>query len=164
MLSLACFGNASGVVLFQLDPVHELFPASDAASDFAYFSREMGIGFGSPYPRTGSQSVKGIVNGAVSLTVDSSMEFGVFRHYGKGGAFQASETRAEFEDRFDIIAVEVWGCGGSEEAEAQKRAWEWEEREAERRKTVNFDDIEQGKNLLRMAGILNETSNSGGSV
>ncbi|KAF2453884.1 TLD-domain-containing protein [Lineolata rhizophorae] len=127
--------------------------------------------------------------GPMSLHLDDGLEFGVFTHAGEGGgSFRPSSTytqhgrspppaaaassgqrgaaqKGDFCDRFAVTALEVWGCGGAEEAEAQRRAWLWEEAEAERRRRVNLGtgDVEADRELLRLAGIIGG-ERSGGSM
>jgi predicted mannosyl-3-phosphoglycerate phosphatase (HAD superfamily) len=61
--------------------------------------------------------------------------------------------------------LEVWGCGGDDEAKAQAARWAWEEREAEARRKVNLGtgDIEADRALLEMAGLVG-ANRSGGSM
>jgi hypothetical protein len=97
--------------------------------------------------------------------LDSSFEFGVFTHNytSGGGAFHNSTTRRyDWQDRFEIESLEVWGSGGDEEAKEQVKRWEWEQREAENRRRINIGrgDIEADRALLEMAGII--SSNRGG--
>jgi len=104
----------------------------------------------------------------VSLVLDSSFEFGVFthNHTSGGGAFHNSESRKyDFQDRFEIESLEVWGCGGDAEAEEQRKRWAWEEREAEARRKINLGsgDIEADRALLEMAGLVGN-NRSGGSM
>ena len=105
--------------------------------------------------------------GPVSLHLDDALEFGVFTHLASGGgSFHPSALRnADWQERFEIEAVEVWGVGGEEEMERQRKAWEWEEREAQRRRDVNMTkgDVEANRELLKMAGIISE-ERSGGSM
>ncbi|CAD6499672.1 BgTH12-03780 [Blumeria graminis f. sp. triticale] len=168
-----CFGNTD-TILFQLEPTHEVFRASTINTDYATFTKvpssHQGITFGCP-PITTKQlsGVPAHVNlGSVSLLLDSSFEFGVFTHNFSlgGGAFCNSETRKyNWQDRFEIDSLEVWGCGGDAEAEQQRIRWEWEEREAEARRRVNLGtgDIESDRALLEMAGII-DSNRSGGSM
>lgn len=66
--------------------------------------------------------------------------------------------------RFTIQELEVWGCGGKDEAEEQRKAWAWEEREAKLRRELNLGkDIEADRALLEMAGLVGQ-NRSGGSV
>lgn len=100
--------------------------------------------------------------------LDSSFEFGVFTHnyISGGGAFHSSQTRKrDWQDRFEIESLEVWGCGGDAEAEQQRQRWAWEEREAEARRRVNLGtgDIEADRALLEMAGLIGG-NRSGGSM
>ncbi|KAK4693349.1 hypothetical protein P7C71_g4034, partial [Lecanoromycetidae sp. Uapishka_2] len=127
------------------------------------------ISFGSPPPRT--RPVSGIsshaVLGPISLFLDESLEFGVFNHDSTGGgSFHPSQTRkTDWQDRFEIDSLEIWGCGGDEEAERQKAAWDFEEREAAARKSIKFGkDIESDRALLEMAGLVGNHNASGGSM
>lgn len=110
--------------------------------------------------------------GPVSLIIDGSFEFGVFHHDfstfpgGGGGAFRASASRRfDFQDRFSVDALEVWGCGGDAEAQAQAERWAWERREAEARRRINLGtgDIDADRALLEMAGLIGQ-GRSGGSM
>lgn len=147
-----CFGDSS-TILFQLSPVHEVFPASSVNPEYLSFTRpptaHTGIGIGCPHPK--QKATNGlsphVALGAVSLWLDSAFEFGVFTHNytSGGGAFRNSEMRrTDWQDRFEIESLEVWGCGGDDEAKAQRERWEWEEKEAEARRRINIGkgDIE----------------------
>jgi hypothetical protein len=168
-----CIGDAE-TLLFQLEPVHEVFHASAVNHDYISFTKpptsHAGIGIGCPHPKpkpTAGLSSHATL-GAVSLLLDNSFEFGVFTHNytAGGGAFHTSASRRfDWQDRFEVESLEVWGCGGDEEAEGQKQRWEWEEREAEARRRINLGtgDIEADRALLEMAGIIGG-DRSGGSM
>ena len=158
----------SETLLFQLEPVHEVFRASTLLRDYATFTKS-GVSFGSPPPR--AKPVSGLSShvtlGPVSLLLDSSLEFGVFTHdMGGGGSFHTSQTRKyNWQDRFEIESLEVWGCGGDEEATKQRAAWAWEEKEAAARRGVKLGkDMEADRALLEMAGLVGGHGNSGGSM
>lgn len=168
-----CFGDTD-TLLFQLEPVHEVFHASVINKDYVAFSKPPSahpcLSFGCPHPK--AKQTAGLsthVNlGAVSLYLDSSFEFGVFTHNytSGGGAFHNSQSRRnDFQDRFEIESLEVWGCGGDAEAQKQKEMWAWEEREAEARRKINLGsgDIEADRALLEMAGLIGG-NRSGGSM
>ena len=168
-----CIGDVK-TKLFQLEPVHEVFHASSINNDYVSFAKppisHPGIGFGSPHPKPkATAGLSPHVNlGTVSLMLDSSFEFGVFTHdyTSGGGAFHNSQTRRrDWQDRFEIESLEVWGCGGDAEAEQQRQRWAWEEREAEARRRVNLGtgDIEADRALLEMAGLVGG-NRSGGSM
>ncbi|MCJ1258251.1 Restriction of telomere capping protein 5 [Lignoscripta atroalba] len=158
----------SETLLFQLEPLHEVFRASTVNKDYATFAKS-GIGFGSPPPRP--KPVSGlsahVTLGPVSLMLDESLEYGVFTHESAGGgSFHPSQSRQyNWQDRFEIESLEVWGCGGDEEAEKQKASWAFEEREAAARKNLHFGkDIEADRALLEMAGLVGNHNSSGGSM
>jgi hypothetical protein len=168
-----CFGD-SETVLFQLEPVHDVFLASTINTDYVTFTKPPGnepcVAFGSPHPKPSKASRRGgmLSLGAVSLVLDDSFQFGVFNHdfNSRGGAFHPSVSRKfDFQDRFQIESLEVWGCGGDEEAKAQAERWAWEAREAEARRRVNLGagDVDADRALLEMAGLVGN-NRSGGSM
>ncbi|KAL2262247.1 hypothetical protein VTK26DRAFT_2039 [Humicola hyalothermophila] len=170
-----CFGTED-TLLFQLRPVHDVFPTSTMNKDYASFVKPSaatplgGITFGCPPPQQ-SQAYRHCSTlslGPVSLVLDSGFEFGCFTHNYtlQGGAFQTSVARKfDFQDRFEISSIEVWGCGGDEEARNQAERWAWEAREAEARRKINLGtgDIEADRALLEMAGLIG-ANRSGGSM
>jgi hypothetical protein len=171
-----CFGDPS-TQLFQLSPTHDVFNASTYSQDYTYFSKSptfpAGLGLGTPVPtQTASSHSSHTVfrPGPVSLHLDDALEFAVFTHLSEGGGSflpskLPSRKKKDWQDRFEIESLEVWGCGGDEVAEAQRREWAWQEREAEARRRVNLGtgDQEMDRELLKMAGIISD-SRSGGSM
>jgi hypothetical protein len=170
-----CFGDED-TLLFQLQPVHDVFRASTVNKDYASFTKPSasvptgGISFGCPPPQATQASRRSNIMalGPVSLALESSFEFGCFTHdyTSQGGAFQTSVARKfDFQDRFEISSIEVWGCGGDEEAKHQAERWAWEAREAEARRRINLGtgDIEADRSLLEMAGLIG-ANRSGGSM
>lgn len=173
-----CLGGAD-TLLFQLSPVHDVFRASTLNTDYISFPKPApgtssaaigGVAAGNPPPSTtrGSSSSSSISLGPVSLLLDTNFEFGVFTHdyTSHGGAFQRSAIRRfDFQDRFEIEELEVWGCGGDAEAKTQAERWAWEAREAEARRRINLGtgDLEADRALLEMAGLVG-ANRSGGSM
>lgn len=159
------FGD-SRTEIFQLSPVQKIFKPSIGAKSFIYFNTlGGGIGVGNVQPYI-KGNTKRYHPGNVSLTIDSTLEFAVFRHLGLGGDFKITnydELGVEYEDRFLIRDVEVWGCGGQKELEEQNKQWEWEQQEAKRRQGVNLKSIGEDRAILEMAGIIGQHG-SGGSV
>ncbi|RYO93713.1 hypothetical protein DL762_000918 [Monosporascus cannonballus] len=171
-----CFGSPD-TLLFQLAPTHDVFRASTLNHEYVAFAKPSptvstpGITLGCPPPRsthTGHHGGSLRHLGPVSLAVDSSFEFGVFTHdyTSRGGAFAGSASRKfDFQERFEVVDIEVWGCGGDEEARMQRERWEWEAREAEARRRINLGtgDKEADRSLLEMAGLVGQ-NRSGGSM
>ncbi|KAI1500168.1 TLD-domain-containing protein [Biscogniauxia marginata] len=168
-----CFGG-DNTVLFQLSPTHDVFPASLVNLDHVAFAKapvaHPGLSFGCPHPKSNHASRHESLRhlGPVSLVIDSSFEFGVFTHdyTSRGGAYATSVSRKyDFQERFSIDDIEVWGCGGDEEARIQRERWEWDAREAEARRRVNLGtgDIAADRALLEMAGLVGQ-NRSGGSM
>ncbi|QDS68569.1 hypothetical protein FKW77_000429 [Venturia effusa] len=179
------FGT-SQTQLFQLSPMHDVFEASKMDDSYIYFNKppstHTGLGFGSPLPsnttstasghlvRRGSSVTNLLPLGPISLHIDDALEFATFTHDSQGGgSFLPSQLPIrrgkDWQDRFSIEALEVWGCGGTEEAEEQRKAWAWEEREAESRRRINLGtgDIDADRELLKMAGLIG-AGQSGGSM
>lgn len=168
-----CFGD-SETTLFQLEPIHDVFPASTINKDYVTFTKApahhpmMSFGCPHPHPSQAHRKADMLRLGPVSLLLDDSFEFAVFNHdfTSRGGAFHSSVVRKyDFQDRFQIESLEVWGCGGDKEAQAQAEKWAWEEREAEARRKINLGngDIEADRALLEMAGLIGG-NRSGGSM
>lgn len=171
-----CFGDAA-TKMFQLAPRFEVLSAVRASGNFAYFNRTHPLTFGCDPPlqtvTTSSHSFASINQqlpiAPVSLSLDPALEFAVFNHVGLGGAFRGKGEFArgmqEWQERFSIDEIEVWGCGGDKEAEEQRRRWAWEEREAALRRQINIGkgDIEADRALLEMAGLIGQ-NRSGGSM
>ena len=173
-----CFGDST-TTLFQLSPTHDVFPASPYSTHYTYFNKSpthpAGLGFGTPIPTQSSAHTTHASHspfrpGPVSLHLDDALEFGIFTHLADGGgSFHTSRLpgrkAASWQDRFEIESLEVWGCGGDEVAEAQRKEWAWQEREAEARRRINLGtgDQELDRELLKMAGIIGE-GRSGGSM
>lgn len=159
------FGD-SRTEVFQISPVQKIFKSSISAKHYTYFNTlGGGIGVGSVQPMIKGNS-KRYNPGNVSLTIDSTLEFAVFRHLGLGGEFKTTnndELNLEYEDRFLIKNVEVWGCGGEKELAEQNKQWEWEQQEAKRRQNVNLKSIGEDRAILEMAGLVGQHQ-SGGSI
>ncbi|ODQ81584.1 hypothetical protein BABINDRAFT_58071 [Babjeviella inositovora NRRL Y-12698] len=165
-----CFGDSS-TLIFQLSTKQDLYEASLVGTNYVYFSTlGGGIGFGSPVPVVKNNTIK-YTPGNVSLTLDPSLEFGVFRHAGLGGSFHPGKALgnsggepAEWEDRFAITDLEVWGCGGKKELEEQAKQWEWEEKEAKARQKINIKNLGEERAFLEMTGLVGQHNSSGGSI
>jgi len=117
--SKACFGG-EGTLLFQLSPFHDVFLPSALNRNYISFSKSPspnpGVSIGCAPPGLSSTSRSAPLRslGSVSLSLDSSFEFGIFNHdyTSQGGAFASSNVRKyDFQTRFRVDDIEVWGCG-----------------------------------------------------
>lgn len=165
------FGG-EGTTIYQLSPWIDTYKA--IKPNIIYFNTiGGGIGVGNEQPIVKSKFKK-YNPGNVSLTLDNSLEFGVFRHIGYGGTINPGSldtihkdrddnSKHAFELRFLIQDVEVWGCGGEKELAEQIKQLEWEEAEAKRRQHVNLKSLGEDRALLEMAGLVGQHQ-SGGSV
>jgi hypothetical protein len=164
------FGDKSSL-LFQLVPTHTLYPSASYHTQFAYFHPKVGLGFGSPPPQlirrqsmTASTLISHTSDPQVSLSLDSALEYGNFSHIPPGATFQSNVIHGEYHIKIEVDEVEVWGCGLDKARDEQKRAWEYERKEAERRQNVRIrEDLAGDRALLEMAGIIG-SNRSGGSV
>ncbi|KAI5808533.1 TLD-domain-containing protein [Peziza echinospora] len=136
------FGDAS-TLLFQLEPVHEVFLPSKVATSYCHFNKTDGIAFGnevshtpaayklphghsSPHTHRAQQGAHVHLNlGPVSLTFDENLEFGVFNHTGEGGAFLRSETRRVEGEGLGLAKTVSWGSVEGEDGGGKdERVWQ----------------------------------------
>lgn len=131
----------------------------------------MGLGFGNNQPINKS-TIKKFLPGDVSLTIESNLEFAVFRHVTSNSnaacffenSKQISVSNEDFEDRFMITDLEVWGIGSTKELQEQKKQWAWEEKQAEARQSVNLRGLGEERAFLEMVGLVGNHNTSGGSM
>lgn len=143
-----------------------------SAGKLIYFNNQgMGVGFGNEQP-VNKNNTRKYLPGSVSLTIEANLEFGVFRHIVNAGAntpryFETSSQKAvsdqDYEDRFVITDLEVWGVGSTKELDEQRKQWEWEEKQALARQGVNLRNLGEERAFLEMAGLVGNQG-SGGSV
>lgn len=163
----ANFGDTKTAILAML-PRYDYFEATRANS--VYFNNQgMGIGFGNEQP-VNKNNVRKYMPGNVSLTIEANLEFGVFRHIVNAGvntprffglSLQAEIQGQDYEDRFVITDLEVWGVGSTKELEEQRKQWEWEEKQAQDRQGVNMRNIGEDRALLELAGLVGNHGGGG---
>jgi len=70
-----------------------------------------------------------------------------------------------WQDRFEIEALEVWGCGGDEEEARRRKRIEDEERESRLRReaVAKTGDVDADREILYMAGLIGH-GREGGSM
>ncbi|KAJ9254003.1 hypothetical protein DTO207G8_3864 [Paecilomyces variotii] len=177
--------------LFQLSPTHAVFKGNPSSSahkptqPITYFSTNTGIAIGCHVPPSSRNKVsKPTPEGAGSLLIDGSLETadlhisldnrsGAFLPPVPENAFPASKTS------INIYDLEIWGLVPAPEPSAdqskldaiaiQRSRWDFEAREAERRRNVNTKiggaaDTQTARALLEMAGIIGDSGKGGGSV
>lgn len=182
--------------LFQLSPKHKVLrgnpsPAIQKQANLpaAWFSTHTGIALGCQIPPASrSHHIPPAPHGAASLMIDVNLESAELRiePVGHGGVFLPSGT-ASIEDpsvkmRLDLYTLEIWGVvpdpeqaasseGKVSAVEAQRAKWEFEAREAERRRSINLkagagdSAKESARWLLETAGIIGDHGQySGGST
>jgi hypothetical protein len=101
----------------------------------------------------------------LTSSVTSPLKSPIFRSISPSRTGPTTIPLQNWQDIFEIESLEVYGLGGAEVADEQKRAHQFEEREAERRRRINLGtgDIEADRELLRMAGLVGQ-GQSGGSM
>ncbi|KAF8943217.1 Restriction of telomere capping protein 5 [Haplosporangium gracile] len=127
-------------------------PGASAALNnrhYIHFLKKAGVGFGGQ----GSESCM--------LYMDDNLRYGNYRQDFAGGNVYMSAGGARqsgFEVDFEIVECEVWGLGGPEAKARQQKEWDFEQREANRRATVQLRSKggEQNidRDLLEMAGVI----------
>ncbi|KAF9888758.1 Restriction of telomere capping protein 5 [Aspergillus nanangensis] len=169
--------------LFQLSPKHVVLqgnPSSSVHGDntpVAYFSNSTGISIGCQLPPSSrTQKRHPTPLGAGSLTIDTSLETAVLyvSPIGQNGVFLPPVTAApgtDIKTNIDIYNLEIWGLvpdpavASSEwpsAIELQQAKWEFEARDAERRRNLNIkagagdSAMESARWLLETAGIIGD--------
>lgn len=168
------FGDENTAIISIL-PIFDIFASRRdlvLAGKLIYFNNMgMGLGFGNSQPINKNNTRK-FLPGTVSLTIEANLEFAVFRHVPNAGSnqpefFNTSRntqlSSEDYEDRFMITDLEVWGIGSTKELEAQRKEWEWEEKQALARQSVNLRDLGEERAFLEMAGLVGNHA-GGGSI
>lgn len=141
--------------IFELTPLFESCQGSKKNTNYVYCNSKNGIGFGG---KTGNYRLW--IN---NFFQKGGYQYDILADY--MNSYTASET--SFTQNFDIIEIIVVGFGGKESLEAQRKAWDFEKSEAERRNNINLlrnADGEIDKNFLKMAGIIDETAEDKGII
>ncbi|ORX57174.1 hypothetical protein BCR36DRAFT_319323 [Piromyces finnis] len=138
--------------IFELNPIFESCQGTKKNTNYINCNNKNGIGFGGKV-------------GMHRLWINNFFQKGGYQ-YDILSDFLNTYTPSEtsFTQNFDIIEVVVAGFGGKESLEAQKKAWEFEKNEAERRNNINLRnaDGEFDRNFLKMAGIIDESAEDKG--
>ncbi|KAK7677404.1 hypothetical protein QCA50_019620 [Cerrena zonata] len=154
------FGDENTVII-SLSPRLDYYKSitNSLKGELIYFNNlGLGLGFGNDQP-INKNNIKKYLPGDVSLTVEANLEFAVFRHIANissnaSSYFQKSQqkqvSKEDFEDRFMITDLEVWGVGSTQELEEQRKQWEWEEKQAEARQSVNLNTMNEDRAFLEM--------------
>lgn len=178
--------------LFQLSPKHQLLQGNPSSSitkqqntPAAWFSTQSGIAIGCQIsPASRSHQTPPTPHGAGSLLIDVNLETAELHisPVGNDGVFlppgNSLPSDKPTKSRLDLYNLEVWGVvpdpeqaassSGQSAVEAQHAKWEFEAREAERRRNINFQtgagDTEGARWLLETAGIISDHGQHGGSV
>ncbi|KAK6460510.1 restriction of telomere capping protein 5 [Scheffersomyces coipomensis] len=169
------FGDEQSII-FSIQPRVDVYKSTHNAilkGESVYFNNlGLGLGFGNNQP-VNKNGVKKFLPGEVSLTIEANLEFAVFRHVSTSSAhavsyFQKSTQEqielTDFEDRFMITDLEVWGVGSTKELEEQRKQWQWEEKQAEARQSVNLRSLGEERAFLEMVGLVGNHNANGGSV
>ncbi|KAJ5860866.1 uncharacterized protein N7529_008176 [Penicillium soppii] len=171
--------------LFHLSPKHLLLPGNPSPSikkpntPQAYFSTATGIAIGCQIPaHSRTQQTRPKPLGAGSLLIDENLESAEIHTapVGHDGVFLPA-TGTSLSDpptktKLDLYTLEIWGIvpdpdGGSESGpsavDVQRAKWEFEAREAERRRNINLKSgagdpsaNDSARWLLEAAGIISD--------
>ncbi|KAI5963755.1 RTC5 [Candida pseudojiufengensis] len=180
------FGDKNTIIL-SISPHLDYYKSvtTSSANDILknksiYFNNlGMGLGFGNMQPLN-KNNLQKYYPGDVSLTIESNLEFAIFRHLvGQSSVTKSTSTSSakffqssthsqlsnkNFEDRFTIIDLEVWGIGSLKNLEDQRKQWEWEEKMANERQNINLKNMGEERAFLEMVGLVGNHAGNGGSV
>ncbi|KAI8818440.1 TLD-domain-containing protein [Fimicolochytrium jonesii] len=163
------FWGTPDCMLFQLDPVVDLFRTNVESSThaklpldhFVYFSADSGvIGFGGEIGTfnfsTDLRTATLNLNSTSPLNVTTQAQRPPTYDFGPRGAKQESGIT------FDVDDLEVFGLGGTQARQRQRREWDFDARDAARRSGLvshhrggdaTAADLEITKQILAMAGV-----------
>ncbi|KAL1923437.1 uncharacterized protein VTP21DRAFT_8417 [Calcarisporiella thermophila] len=162
----------SDTLLIELAPHFEVFPTSGSTADYIHCDMETGIRFGgsnkpklhSALPTSRRSSSQDSTPPRGRFSMNSSLQAGTFVDNlpGELDGFVASEFQHQLGQQhslayyFEILEVEVFGLAGEDARRRQLLAWEFEQREAERRASTRQRraDTEIEREILAMAGII----------
>lgn len=173
--------------LFQISPQHKLLPGNPSPSiekqsntPQAWFSTISGLAIGCQIPPSSRTThVNPKPHGAGSLTIDVNLESAEFstEPVGHEGVFlppcNTLPNDSSTKVKIDIYSLEIWGVvpgpeqgsdeGGASAVQMQRAKWEFEAREAERRRNINIkagtggdSAKESARWLLETAGIISD--------
>ncbi|KAJ5935215.1 hypothetical protein N7466_004762 [Penicillium verhagenii] len=173
--------------LFQLSPSHQVLQGNTSPSvtqksnlPTAWFSNHSGIAIGCQIPPSSRiHHAHPSPHGAGSLLIDVNLESAELHiePVGRDGVFlppgTASSNEKATKTRLDLYSLEIWGVVPDPEmasssdsnlnaVDAQRAKWEFEAREAERRRNVNLKGgagdsaKESARWLLETAGIIGD--------
>lgn len=178
--------------LFQLSPKHQLYPGNPSPLleqkpnlPAAWFSTTSGIAIGCQIPPPSrSHATSPTPHGAASLLIDSNLESAELHTapIGHDGVFLPSGTASPSDPstktKLDIYSLEIWGVvpdpattsseTSSSAVEMQRAKWEFEARDAERRRNINLkagagdSAKESARWLLETAGIIGDHGQQSG--
>ncbi|KAI9487824.1 MAG: TLD-domain-containing protein [Benjaminiella poitrasii] len=173
------FWGTNQCFLFELHPVFDVFrpvqkkhkiyatnKAEDSNDHYIYYHHDFGIGFGAtnnqlpssqPHLHSSQQQQRFIIY------LQNTLQQGTYEieAYPPQPSFESasiSRKNSNFSYNFDTVNIEVFGLGNEKDREKQLKEWNFEKQEAARRAGVNIrlSDGQLDKELLKMAGIINE--------
>lgn len=150
---MGTFGMDQSCV-YELLPSHHVSRCTAVTGGVYFSTLGMGIGAGAPLvpSRSKVNAKAGVSFGdrpAGSVCVDTNLEYGNYK-------------RADDSDVwFRVSELLVLGLGDVADQVEQQKQWEWERRQAEKSRHIN--DVQEGRALLAMAGLVGNHG-SGGSV
>ncbi|CAG8547148.1 16676_t:CDS:2 [Acaulospora morrowiae] len=158
-----CFGSEE-CFLFQLLPTYEVFRTTNKNTNYAYYNPSVGIGFGG-LATSGltSSKIENMMKNSFVLQLDNTLQSGRFKVdplSGLAPTYSSSTTRSSIDIIFEVLEIEVVGAGGNSAKEKQDKEWRWEEAEATKRKSLRRSSKSVDKEILKLAGIINEDSRS----
>lgn len=149
------FWGSSECFLFELDPELDIFRSKPKTENYIYYHHDFGIGFG-------ANENHATPNGFI-MYLQNTLQEGLYQNeaYPSQPTFESatkSRKHTNFTCPFDTENIEVFGLGNEKDRERQAREWKFDQQEAERRNGLNIrkSDGNVDKELLKMAGIIDE--------
>ncbi|CAO3610681.1 unnamed protein product [Cunninghamella echinulata] len=160
--------------LFELYPTFECYRSKQGMNQqYIYCHSDFGFGFGgtSQYMKpptltttsTKSHHQEESIIDQFMIYLDNSLQTGQYYHdfYPHHPTFEKSMIQQQThsfkkKEAFETLHVEVFGLGNEKLTQLQKKAWQFEAKEALRRQGLQIrqSDGQVDKEILRMAGII----------
>ncbi|KAL0077031.1 TLD-domain-containing protein [Phycomyces blakesleeanus] len=162
------YWGGSDCFVFELSPTFEVYRPTGRNDQYVYYHPDVGIAFGgtsvlSLPPKANTKRTSAAAAPQLDnflITLDNSLQNGSYKQesYPEKPTFEKSAARKSFSYTFQTVDMEVFGLGNEKARNAQEKEWQFEQREAMKRAGVNIrrDDQSVDKEMLRMAGIIND--------
>ncbi|KAI9261071.1 TLD-domain-containing protein [Sporodiniella umbellata] len=141
------FWGTQDCVLFELEPSFNVYRATGRNNRYIHYHHDTGIGFGAR-----EEQKSGFI-----ISLANTLQEGVYENetYPRCPTFKSNRNR-DFKYAFETVHIEVFALGTEKDRRKQEKEWMFERNEAEKRSGLRIGNSEVDKEVLKMAGIIEE--------